>query len=782
MTDSHEQTNEPQQRRKSILPTQRISTEFRRIKRTTLPYSNNSSTNQNIILQLLESTPELKSIIEILHKKVKERTSSENKKLISFLLSKDIQSQLTEYSNEIYLDADTFYNYLVQYVSIRLLKQDDPIYLKGDKADFIHYILYGNISTFSFEKSSDVLTADEYYKYLDELIGNNPKDSILIMNIIETNNDIYPLYSLGDIVNYKDILRECKYRFYKEERAQIKLDELVKDNNNCSQDESINISKTISIKNETEFEKENFYYTKLKSYFRNGGGKQLITKLAYKKESSFDKGEYFGSENVIDNIHTLISKCISDYAVIISINKKSFITHMQNDYNNHLERERDHLHLSFFFKKMHRDKFIKKVFNICNEIELSKHQTLLKQQDNIDKFYFSRYGTFQIYLEKTSLNDLKHIIKVLKSFLPKKQQLSISVSENYHMNHSYNTIEKSMEIKRKFLIKNTELSLFGEYEFLYPQLNACSLFSVNVISDKAKLYTLDYDKYLQLLNKFSFINNELQEATEYKLKTLLERLISICNNYHKKINEEYNLKLEEETIMSKKLPYQQYNTHNNNDNKVSKSLKTINNNNDNMPTFILKKNRANYISHDNDLFNDLVNKHYQKEIIIQNRNTLNTLNKDYSFASTIDKQPNASTIQHDNDNDRHTLSKKEIKRYNSPTVCLPIIDNVKLRYDYMKKAIKNNIFHSSFKSSRYSPIKLQHVPLINHLRKKQNESKIDITSKDTKETEKKVDLTLVSPTYKETNKPKNVIYSYMAIHQYIDLKKKKINNSKVNNI
>ena len=109
MTDSHEQTNEPQQRRKSLLPTQRISTEFRRIKRTTLPYSNNSSTNQNIILQLLESTPELKSIIEILHKKVKERTSSENKKLISFLLSKDIQSQLTEYSNEINLDANTFY-------------------------------------------------------------------------------------------------------------------------------------------------------------------------------------------------------------------------------------------------------------------------------------------------------------------------------------------------------------------------------------------------------------------------------------------------------------------------------------------------------------------------------------------------------------------------------------------------------------------------------------------------------------------------------------------------
>ena len=394
--------------------------------------------------------------------------------------------------------------------------------------------MHGNVSTFSLEKSNDVLTAVEYYEYLDDFTNNFPKDTFLLMKIIESNNDIYPVYSTSDIAGYKEILFKCKLRLYKEEGNKEKEEELLKERKTENEDEDEDEHSESKVKDEGELEKENYYYQRLKDYL-HCEGKQLITKLTYKKENSFEIDDFFGNDNIIANFHTLTTKCMSEFVVIISINQKAFVSLVQNDYNAYREREREYLYASFFYKTLHRTKFITKVADVCNEIELTKYEVLLKQNEYLNKFYFTRYGTVQLYLEKTSVNDLKNLITLLKSLLPKRQLTNVSIKENYTMDHSYKTIEKSMELKRKFLVLNTERSSFGECEFLYPQLKSCSLFTVNVISEKAKFYTFDYEKHLALLSEFPKLNEELHKAVHLKLITLLERLISICNNYHRKI-------------------------------------------------------------------------------------------------------------------------------------------------------------------------------------------------------------------------------------------------------
>ena len=148
----------------------------------------------------------------------------------------------------------------------------------------------------------------------------------------------------------------------------------------------------------------------------------------------------------------------------------------------------------------------------------------------------------------------------------------------------------------------------------------------------------------------------------------------------------------------------------------------------------------------------------------------------YSVNTSVEKQSSAADGQNKSEQCTFMLTKKDIEKYKSPKLCLPVIDNTKVRYDYVRKAIKNNILHSGNKAWKQAPIKLQNVPMINHLKKKQNESKDENTVKSQKH--KKVDFTIYAPKYKKEHEFKNIISSYpggyyMAVHQFIDEKKKK---------
>ena len=265
-----------------------------------------------------------------------------------------------------------------------------------------------------------------------------------------------------------------------------------------------------------------------------------------------------------------------------------------------------------------------------------------------------------------------------------------------------------------------------------------------------------------------------------KLITLLERLISICNNYHRKINEEYNIKLKE---TKNKTPFQQYNT-----GKQHMTVSLMKSRNDIITNFVLKKNRHNYVSHDNDLYNELIEKNKNNQTLPHYKCTNNntkyndmsdigyTNYNNYSLNTSVEKQSNASNgQQNESEQCTFTLTKRDIEKYKSPKLCLPVIDNTKVRYDYMKKVIKSNILYSGNKVFKQTHMKLQNVPMMNHLKKKHSESKDEIKHN---KKNKKVDFTIYAPKYKKEHDFKNIISSYpggyyMAVHQFIDEKKKK---------
>lgn len=412
MTTHNEHITDNKENELNTCSSQKLSAEFRKIKRNSFFMNSNLNDNHSRIKQLVEHDKQLLHIVEILLKKYKERTHEENKCIISFLLNNKIKEQFNSLSEQIIFTEDNFYKHLEHYIALHYVKKEDVIYLENNKADMFYLLLFGDVNEYSLEQSTDALTVSEYYEYLDNYYDEHPKETFLIMKIIETNNNIYPVYNINDIQNYKEIIYKCKLRLFKEEGNKTKLNALKQEHH---EDESQLSQSNESNENE---EKDNFYYTKLRTYLLHSEKKQLITKLAYRKQNSYIPLTYFGLNNINDNHYTFTSKCFSKNAIVISINKKNFVSTIQTEIANFREKEREYLYSKFFFNSMHKTAFIKRVFDLCKVIELKKHDLLLTQDESISKFYFTRYGTVQLYLDKISINELKQLIFKIKTLLP----------------------------------------------------------------------------------------------------------------------------------------------------------------------------------------------------------------------------------------------------------------------------------------------------------------------------------------------------------------------------
>ena len=772
MTTHYEHITDNKENELNTCSSQKLSAEFRKIKRNSFFMNNNLNDNHSRIKQLVEHDKQLLHIVEILLKKYKERTHEENKYIISFLLNNKIKEQFNSLSEQITFTDDNFYKHLEHYITLHYIKKEDVIYLENNKADTFYLLLFGDVNEYSLEQSTDALTVSEYYEYLDNYYDEHPKETFLIMKIIEANNNIYPVYNINDIQNYKEIIYKCKLRLFQEEGNKTKLNALMQEHH---EDESQLSQSNESNENE---EKDNFYCTKLRTYLLHSEKKQLITKLAYRKQNSYISLTYFGLNNINDNHYTFTSKCFSKNAIVISINKKNFISTIQTEIANFREKEREYLYSKFFFNSMHKTAFIKRVFDLCKIIELKKHDLLLTQDESISKFYFTRYGTVQLYLDKISINELKQLIFKIKTLLPQTVLTTLNVKENYEINNSYETVKQSMEMKRRFLLLNTEKGLFGECELFYNELlQGKSLFNINIISDKAKFYTYDYDIYESILEEFPKVKVDLHKAVQMKMKYILERLITINNNYHRKINEEFDLKLNEDKGMLTKQYSCNYNL-SNDTHKIKLTPCLVNNSERNLKVFTHKKNKMSYISYDNDLYKDLLEKTKRYETMSFHQRNKTGTELSYNFSS-FSRYNNTTTKTEES---KPVITNKDIERYKSPRLCLPIIEDSKLRFEYVKRAFKNKVAYSldKFGNTKYSKLKMQNVPLINKLKQKQNnDNNINGENKSKKVLiPKKIDFTYFAPKYKEKHNIKNIINSipggyYMAVHQFISDKTKK---------
>lgn len=723
----------------------RHSCEYRRLKSII-------STNDNEIKDSKENLfnfdPETLEIIDIINKKYRDRSQRENLDLYNYLLKTSIQTELKSDLIQADLTMEGLYFFISQFISVSNHKKNDVIYNIDEKCENIYLILYGEVKLLEVETYKDILTGEEYFMYLNSEYKNNNIDTFLLMTIIEVNKEIYPVYSINDVNDFNNIIFIVKLavladnndieqikQLYLTENQNFELfqfDQVIKG--------GLSIERYLNNITQKFNECHYFYLSLLKNEILSSEKqKNEIAKKKYRQFSTKKKFDFFG------NFKLGNSKCLREETVqcnedslILQINKKMYSTMIFNEKRMMREKELDLLHQSYFFKALHKSAFNKKIFLDLDSEEHNKNTVLFSQNDELTKFYIVKQGVVEISLCNTNLLELKEIITKFKKMIPKAKIEELAIKENYSLNHPYEIVQKSLEAKRKFSIFLSEKSLYGEIEYYY---NIPSFFNATINSDKAQLYTFPFSKY-KVINDESYALAEcLKESSQNKIKTILERLISINNSYYSKINEEYTRKLieEEELIHG----------HNINFSKKDLNVKVNHRNN----ALINIKNKESYISYDLDLYEELSKKSKERE------------NKKL-YGHSTSKSP-SGTLVTETPNTKKKKHNSIIKRPQINILLPPIQPSFSIKRN--KSPLLDNRIKQPLST-------VQNVPLINKLKRSINYHHLY-------KNQEIIDFRIISPKQRKKMDINTIINAYpggyyLAVQHFLAVNRNKRNKQK----
>ena len=552
----------------------------------------------------LKIDPEIFRILVILTKKYKNRNGKENKLILSYLtkikMNEVIKSDLLESD----LKWKEMFSYMEPYFSGKTFKFYDTIFYTGEEADFLYVILSGKIGRYSTVEINESISCEEYLLYLynsreryqqmlkDGPNGNKEKkikaninnknmnkfidknkinkdkkekeetrldlkdgeyvDENLLQEMIEKNNEVFPLHSYDDIDKLKEIIFKIKlslllidgktneavdlFQKYQFPITFLGYDKVV-DREITSQLYLQNLSKSLGVKGR--------YYMKLLGLIN-----QKVKILKYVKNDILEQDQIFGNFELIDCSpkRKFTARCESDKCLLLCVDKKMYTSIIYEIQKNKREKEVNAYHSDYLFKDINITYFTARIFSNFKIKNLFKGDIIFSQDKDLDHFILVKDGLIELSLKNISFFELNSLIKKIKDILvlgAKKYAIDYNELFNFNMNIDTRTTLKMSVInevihqKKNFIFSRNQNGFFGEYELFF---GIPSLLTGTVASDSCKVYYYAYEKYKNLNVDTYILNESLKENSFFKLKTILKRLINIYNSCWKLCNDDLNKK------------------------------------------------------------------------------------------------------------------------------------------------------------------------------------------------------------------------------------------------
>ena len=557
---------------------------------------------------------EIKKILFLVYKnhKSEEEIIQINKFFLKTKVTERLKSDLLNGN----INHEKLIKLMTRFLTTQIFHKHDIIYTLEEKSELIYIILRGDIGLYKMEPSYENMNYEEYLTYLynekkkyddkklkkEEDKGELGKifvDDFVLKNIIEENKEYFRIRLFNDINEIMDILfmikiyKDCVdhdgqnvlelYNIYEYPYTQLGYQDVI--------DGKIYMNEFIKKLTNSFTEKENYYLSRLNPMVHK------IKKLKYVRTEFLSENEYFGNFEMIDYkpLRNETARCESDTVLLFAVDKKSYINVLYKEQKHLRQEQLDYFYRSYFFRILNKKFFEKRVYSKFKIMNKYLGDELFVEGEKFNNFYIVKEGTLEISISNYSLIDLKNLIKKLYDLIKNDVQMNIKVRER--MIHPYNTIQNSLNLKRKFLIYTSEKGLFGDYELFF---NLPSIFTANVISKEIKLFLFSYEKFFKAKKENFSIFEGLQKSAIYKVKYLIERLMSVYNSFFDKIEKEFTIKQKEqiEDLREKekilKNPYQ-------NTPVSPEKYKNI-------------RNTSNYIIYDNDIISD-VRKYDPKEFL-----------------------------------------------------------------------------------------------------------------------------------------------------------------------
>ena len=522
---------------------------------------------------------DIKDIYDIIKRQNKNNKINNN--LLSLLKKTKINEFLKSDLLFTGLEIDNLINYMNTFICLNKYSLNEFIYSYKEPAENIYLILKGRVVLYKFVETQEMFSCEEYYLYLNnvymlykQLISKNDNiknniasikdinefiDIDYLINDVNKNKNIFPLYSMDDIPELNKIILLLKLFIQFLENKKGKIPELYKQYNipidylNCDK----LLKKQITINNYMDEisrnikEREKFY---MKYIGKEEKYKVYISKFV--KDKNLKEDNYFGNFEIIDTkpIRKDYALSESESTILLSINKKEYSKIVNKTQKEIRKKEINFLHDNFFFKTINRQYFESKIFIKFEIDQFFKGYILSNQGEKMNNFIFIEEGIIKSSINDISISELPEKIRELYDFIIKKAKeydidhktlIDFDTKLKKKTNIKYELLKETLEQKKNFTIFKAEKGLIGDYEYFF---NTPSFMTSTVISKNNRIFFYDFHNFKKVNNETRAFNESLKKISFYKLKSILKRMISIYNS-----NFSFSIKMIEDNLANNKL-------------------------------------------------------------------------------------------------------------------------------------------------------------------------------------------------------------------------------------
>ena len=559
------------------------------------------------IIDTFDIDIETHKILLLLTQSFNRRTQKENELIFSFLTKLKMNEVIKSDLLETDLSWKEIYQYIEPYIFGRTYKFYDTIFYSGEESDLLYILIDGKVGRYSLVELTESVSCEEYFLFLSRChlnykqmlekgpnlnIGRDisevikPKkiedkkdntyknenhreekyinilelkpdeyiDEFLLDQIIEKNNEIYPLHSLDDLDNLKDLIFKVKLSSLLSEGKNTEIIELYEKFKfpitflgfDKVIEREISPQLLLQKLNKSLGVKGHYYMKQL------GLINQKIKIMKYVKKDNLTPFNFFGNFEIIDSApkRKFTSRCETGKCLVICIDKKMYSSIIYEIQKNKREKEINSFHAGYIFKNININYFTSKIFSQFKIKNLFKGDVLFSQDKNLDHFILVKEGVIELSLQNISFFELNQLIKKIKEILimgAKKYSMDFNEIFNFKMDIDAKTtikfsiINEVINKKRNFTFSRSQKGFFGDYELFF---GIPSLMTGIVASDTCKAYYYDFNKFKNLTEETYIINECLKQTSFFKLKAILKRLINLYNSYwklcHDSLNKEEN--------------------------------------------------------------------------------------------------------------------------------------------------------------------------------------------------------------------------------------------------
>ena len=492
----------------------------------------------------------LKDCLTSLMKDTSLRSPAEIIPIKNFLLKSELATKfrmdniLEEYLEELLTLISTEMNYY-------FLEKDNTVFHIGDVGDNFYLIINGKVSVLIPILVKERMTGFQYFTHIMTLHTNN--ENYLLNQTLEYNTKLLNVRreDLNDLSLM--VFKICLEDYFARTKHQgLTLHEISKmcfvPNfyfDDIITNEIEGTTEPFRLKKEEAelFERLNKYDEQMLKRYRilvNDIVKFDVNLFKYKTKLQLTNGNYFGD--------VALDQYTTRNATIRTEEDTDFCYIDFTHYNNCLRYEKQKLNLkeisflvdNYFFKSMQYKDFEKKIF-ICFECqEKYKNEYICVENEPTNHLFFISEGQIELTFYK-SLSDIHKTISDLKQLLKKKDINNRELNDIPKVFYSSGVPVAKKMTNKIFVLSNIEL--IG-LESLFFGLNY--LCSAKIISEKAKIYKIDIEYVLKLINDKSLskdLMTHYKESAEQKMQIFINRIHDLYDSKIDMYNKKQKLSL-----------------------------------------------------------------------------------------------------------------------------------------------------------------------------------------------------------------------------------------------